>query len=359
MLDVILEEVWWKRGSTTGGPVSLRIPRSSHTGLAGPSSGGKSSILGLIDGSVAVTRGRVLLGTRDVTSLRPAGRPVLHSAHTEVPRERWSVRRVLVAAARQRKGLDSADRLEEIGKAAKEWGVSALLERRVGELSSHEQLRVRLAQIILLRPAVLAAERLFASASPGEREELEDLFWRIQRAEGVTVIHEIARTEDIGWCDRIALIDDGSVLTEGLPQEVWSTVATPSMARSLGPGSAIPVRVAGSEVDSPIGSWSLPSGAAAFEGSGIAIIRPWALRIASEGEESDFIFGIDEARFLGSRWELSGLITGGTILKAWVDPRERVWKGRMVPMRIDPAAVELFAGGENAPGPRPDPSGTI
>ena len=82
--------------------------------------------------------------------------------------------------------------MTEFDLVCRHWELNIMLDRRLRDLSSGERLRVRLAEIELLRPAVLLLERLFESASTAESVEFSDRFFRTLRAIGTTIIHEPA-----------------------------------------------------------------------------------------------------------------------------------------------------------------------
>ncbi|HEY0592729.1 MAG TPA: ATP-binding cassette domain-containing protein [Thermoanaerobaculia bacterium] len=340
VLDLTLENVALRRGALAISGLDATFPRGTHTALIGPSGAGKSTILALLEGSVRPDAGTVRIGARDATKTRPAARPLFHTARTEEIPPRRSVRHVLVAAARTRRGLDYEERMEEIERASKAWDLEPLLDRRARELSSGDALRVRLAQILLLRPAVLLAERLFEGATAGTMDALEDPFWRQLRADGCTIVHEIARPEELGWADNAMLVDAGRIAASGTPRQLEATAPTPALAALFGPTSAIPVVVSGHDVRSPLGTWTVDH--APFEGTGLALAHPWDFTVASAGAESDFLLGIEEARFLGWTWELAGVVTGGTLIRVWVDADVHPTRGRLLPMRFDPSRFRLF-----------------
>lgn len=340
MLDLTLENVAASRGALAISGWTVAFPRGTHTALIGPSGSGKSTILALLEGSLRPDSGRVMIGARDATKTRPSARPLFHSARTEEIPGRRSVRHVLVAAARTRRGLDYEERMEEIERASKAWDLEPLLDRRARELSSGDALRLRLAQIQLLRPAVLLAERLFERATAGTVDAIEDRFWRALRADGCTIVHEIARPEELGWADNALLVERGRIIASGTPRQVEASAPTPALAALFGPTSAIPVVVAGHDVRSPLGTWTVDH--APFEGTGLALAHPWDFTVATAGEESDFLFGIEEARFLGWTWELAGTVSGGTLLRVWADADVHPTRGRLLPMRFDPSRFRLF-----------------
>lgn len=340
VLDLALDAVAFARGTLSIPGLSVSFPRSSHTALIGPSGSGKSTILALLEGSERPHAGRVIVGQRDATRARPGARPLFHTTRTQLVPGRWSVRHVLVAAARARRGLDYEDRIAEIERIAGEWQLERLFDVRARELSSGEALRLRLAQILLLRPAVLLAERLFASATAGTADALEDRFWRQLRVDGCTVVSEVTRPEELGWASRALLMERGSIVASGSPRELEASAPSPGLAALFGPASAIPVAIAGTEVRSALGVWSVDP--APFQGNGVALAHPWDFSLPATGEESDFLFGIEEARFLGWAWELTGIVSGGTLLRVWVEAAARPSKGKLLAMRFEPSRFRLF-----------------
>lgn len=354
MLDLSVDRISVTRGAFAIADLSLAFPRGSQTVLIGPSGSGKSTLLAILEGTVRPSSGRVVIGARDATRTGAARRPVVHTFRSQPVPGRWSVRHALVAAARTRRGLDAEDRIAEIERVAAEWELDALADRRARELSTGDALRLRLAQLLLLRPPILLAERLFATATAGTADAIEDRFWRQLRADGCTVVHEIARPEEMGWADRAVVLDGGAVAAEGTPRQVAATAPAPGLAALFGPASAIPIEIEDTEARSALGTWRVDP--APFQGSGVALAHPWDFTLAAPGDESDFIFGIEEARFLGWTWELTGLVSGGTLLRVWIGADAHPSKGRLLPLRFDPSRFRLFEGGG---APRPVPTDAV
>jgi len=63
---------------------------------------------------------------------------------------------------------------------------------------------------------------------------------------------------------------------------------------------------------------------------------------SARGEDSDLIFGVEEASFRDGRWHLRGFITGGLILHVAVPRETAVHKGKLFPLRYDPARFRLL-----------------
>jgi len=319
--------------------LSVDFPRQSHTALVGASGSGKSILLELISGERRPDAGIVQFGARDVTRLRRSKRPVLAWHRESSLIGRWSVRHLLVAAARQR-SLDFADRVREIDLAVEKWTLARLMDRSIRDLSSTEQLRAHLAQIELLKPAVFVAERLFSRSTATSFRSLADEFYRTLRVTGTTVVSEISSPRELDFCDQVVVMDYGSIVQKGTPRELWDKPASPEAALAIGEANLVPVLVRGLEVTSPIGWWRLSS--PLFEGSGMAVVRPTDFLIPAPGHDSDLIFGVEEAGFSEGMWDLRGVLTGGTQLHVRIADSGRMHKGKLIPLKFDSSRVPLF-----------------
>jgi len=356
MLDVAVEKLsfHYPRSEFLLHELGLLFPKQTHTILAGPGGGGKTTLLNLIAGDLRTRHGIVRIGSREVNDVKRSGRPLLRLTGDSALPPRWSPRHVLIAAARQKKGDDFDDRRRQVELAEEKWGLSSIAEHRCDRLSRSERCRVQLAQIEILRPAILLAERLLEGASPGEADSLADQFYRTLRVIGTTLINEPSRLDEQQYADRIVVLEAGALVQEGSIKEVHDAPSDAVAAAATGSVNLVPVRIRSNAVDSPIGAWDLR--VAPFQGEGIALIRPEQFAIAAAGEPSDFIFSVEEASFARGAWHLSGFISGGGILRVSVPTDLAIHKGKLLPLRFDPARVRLIAG---AMGSRNDPFSPI
>ena len=77
---------------------------------------------------------------------------------------------------------------------------------------------------------------------------------------------------------------------------------------------------------------------------GVALARPEDFFIAEKGQESDLIFGIEEASFRDGRWIATGILTGGLNLRVALPGDAAVHKGRLLPLRFDPSRFTILRG---------------
>ena len=318
--------------------ITITFAKSTHTALIGPPGSGASTLLRVIAGEIRPTAGEIRIGTRNVTNLAMRRRPLLFVGSEIDAPPRWSVRHLLVAAVRQRT-LDRTDRHHEYELAIAKWKLGSLIDRPLRTLATSELTLAHLAHIELMRPGIVVADRILERLNPASLAETADEFFRTLRVMGATVISAPSSNAELGLTDRVVVLDRGTVVQEGALAAVYRRPNSIASAVATGDVNVIPVRVRAGEVESAIGNWSAKP---PFQGEGVALARPEDFAIAAAGEESDLIFGIEEASFRGGRWIATGLLTGGLALRVGLPPDLPVHKGRLLPLKYDSSRFVLL-----------------
>ncbi|MDQ3282523.1 MAG: ATP-binding cassette domain-containing protein [Acidobacteriota bacterium] len=341
MLDVALRKVAfaYDRGFALR-DVDLLFARSTHTAVVGPPSCGATTLLRLIAGTLRPQSGDVVFGQRRVNDLKASRRPLLFVTSELEVSSRWSVQHALIAAVRTRT-LDREDRHRELTLAAEKWELAELFDRRIASLSSTETLRVQLARIELLKPAVLLADRLLERASASARTALADAFYRTMRVAGTTVISAPSSRDELAFTDQVVVFGGGTVVQTGSAAEVFARPVDDAAAIATSDVDVIPITIRGNIVESVIGAWEVA--APPFQGSGVALVRPSDFTPAARGEDSDFVFGVEEAGFANGRWIAHGMLSGGVMLRVELPREASVHKGRLIALRYDPSRFQLIA----------------
>jgi len=119
-----------------------------------------------------------------------------------------------------------ATRDEEAAIEAKAWellkyvGIDDVAHERARNLSYGHQRRLEIARALATEPKLLALDEPAAGMNPKETEDLKVLMEKI-RNDGVTVLlieHDVKLM--MGLCDRIAVLDYGKKIAEGVPEVV-------------------------------------------------------------------------------------------------------------------------------------------
>jgi lipopolysaccharide export system ATP-binding protein len=202
--------------------VSLDLASGEVVGLLGPNGAGKTTCFYMIVGLVAADGGRIFVDDRDITHLPIHRRARLGLSY--LPQEA-SVFRKLTVQENVRAVLELMDldegqvqaRLEEL---LAELHVAHLRDAVALSLSGGERRRVEIARALATEPAFILLDEPFAGVDPIAVLDIQKIirFLR-ERAIGVLITDHNVR-ETLGICDRAYIINEGSVLASGKPEEI-------------------------------------------------------------------------------------------------------------------------------------------
>ena len=224
--------------------LSLEIPAGETCVLVGPSGGGKTTALKMVNRLVEPTAGRVLIEGRDVASTDPVSlrrgigyviQQVGLFPHLDVAANVATVPRLL---GWDRRRIDA--RVDELlGLVGLD--PATYRRRRPDELCGGQRQRVGVARALAADPPVLLMDEPFGAVDPVTRTHLQDEFLRLQRSLRRTVVlvtHDIDEALRLG--DRLAVLATGGRLEQyGTPIEVLSRPATPFVADFVGAGRTL------------------------------------------------------------------------------------------------------------------------
>jgi inositol-phosphate transport system ATP-binding protein len=214
--------------------MSLTVGSGEMVALLGPSGCGKSTTLFAICGIHRMDAGQLHFGDRDVTELPAQKRPV------GVVFQNYALYPHMTAA--QNIGFPlRVQRLDRVAIEAKVRAmadlvqIGALLDRKPAQLSGGQQQRVALARALVRQPGILLLDEPLANLDAKLRLEMRSEIRRIQRETGITAIlvtHD--QVEAMSMCDRIVLMDQGRIVQEGTPAEMYDAPVNRFVAGFLG-----------------------------------------------------------------------------------------------------------------------------
>src|SRR4029453_2883083 len=128
--------------------LTLTVEPGEFIVLVGPSGCGKSTVLRLIAGLEELTRGRIYLGEKDVSTQLPQQRDVAMVFQSYALYPRMSVRRNMGFGLRMRR-TPKAERNRRVAEVASTLGLADLLDRRPAALSGGQRQRVAMGRAIV------------------------------------------------------------------------------------------------------------------------------------------------------------------------------------------------------------------
>ena len=230
--------------------------------LVGPSGCGKSTVLRMIAGLEETTRGRILVGDKDVTRAAPRDRDLAMVFQNYALYPHMSVRDNLGFSLRVRR-MPKTELRQRVDEAAEMLGLSDLLDRKPAQLSGGQRQRVAMGRAIVRQPTAFLMDEplsnLDAKLRVSMRGELTNLHTRL----GVTTVyvtHDQVEAMTLG--QRVAVLEAGKVMQVAHPQQLFRSPANLFVATFIGSPSMNVAEAAVDDAGVTFGQFQLPLDAA-------------------------------------------------------------------------------------------------
>ena len=211
--------------------ITLSIPPDCMVGLIGPDGVGKSTLLSLIAGARAITKGRVeaLGGDMAETRHRNAVCPRIAYMPQGLGKNLYptlSVRENLDFFGRLF-GHDHGERNRRIAALTKSTGLDPFLDRPAGKLSGGMKQKLSLCCALIHDPDLLILDEPTTGVDPLSRRQFWELIDRIRTERpGMSVIIATAYMEEAARFDWLVAMNAGRVLATGTPAELMERTQT-------------------------------------------------------------------------------------------------------------------------------------
>jgi ABC-2 type transport system ATP-binding protein len=199
--------------------VSFDVRRGELFGLLGPNGAGKTTTFRMLCGLLPATAGTLRVADMDLRQARASARQRIgYVAQKFALYGQLSVTENLEFFA-SAYGLRGARKRDRIGWALQQFALAPLARLPSGQLPGGYKQRLAMAAALLHEPEILFLDEPTSGADPLARRE----FWRritLLAEQGVTVIITTHFMEEAEYCDRVAILDAGRVLAQGMPAEI-------------------------------------------------------------------------------------------------------------------------------------------
>lgn len=212
-------------GVTAVKGVSFTVNRGETVGLIGPNGAGKTTLFNLITGFAKPDGGTVMFESQNIT-----GRSTANIVNNGIARTFQIVRpfanipvyeNVLIAALSSRSRKVSKKSPEVVAsESLRKAGLASKAGMNAVQLTHGEQKRLELARAIATSPALLMLDEPFSGLGSDEIGPAATLIRELKQSGTTIIVIEHRLKELMKLVERVVAMDQGSIISDGLPQEV-------------------------------------------------------------------------------------------------------------------------------------------
>ena len=212
--------------------ISFDIVKGEKVLILGPSGSGKSTLAQCLNGIIpnihkGQAQGQVRIAGQNIFKQSIYDKSQLVSTVLQDPDGQFIGLTVAedLAFALENDCADQSEMKDKVALWAERLDLTSLLNYRPQDLSGGQKQRVSLAGVLIDESPILLFDEPLANLDPKSGQETIDLIDKIHKEVGATTIIIEHRLEDVLYrpVDRILLVNDGTLLFNGIPDELLSS----------------------------------------------------------------------------------------------------------------------------------------
>ena len=210
------------RSRTVVHDVSLSLQSGEVVGLLGPNGAGKTTCFYMIVGLVATDGGDIFIDNKNITHLPIHRRARLGLGY--LPQEASIFRRLSVAqniqAVLELQGCPGDEIEARQEELLADLHITHIRDNPAISLSGGERRRVEIARALATNPRFILLDEPFAGVDPIAVLDIQKIISFLKERDIGVLITDHNVRETLGICDRAYIINAGSVMAEGKPDEI-------------------------------------------------------------------------------------------------------------------------------------------
>jgi ABC-2 type transport system ATP-binding protein len=214
--------------------IDLAVRRGEIFGFLGPNGAGKSTTISVLCTLLKPTSGTASVAGIDVTGDPDAVRARIGLVFQDPSLDIQLTARENLLFHAMVYGVPRSLRKERIAAALATVDLSDRVDALVSTFSGGMKRRLEIARGILHAPEILFLDEPTQGLDPQTRANVWDHLGKIRAASGLTIFMTTHYMEEAEYCDRIAIIDHGTIVALGTPEELKSQVGGDIVVVSTG-----------------------------------------------------------------------------------------------------------------------------
>ena len=218
--------------------VNLSIEEGEYVAVIGRNGSGKSTFAKLLNMILEPTEGKIFVDGKDITD-KDITEDEIFAIRRNVGMVFQNPDNQLVATiveddvafGPENLGVPSDEIRKRVDDALKSVGMSDFAKHEPARLSGGQKQRVAIAGIIAMMPKCIIFDESTAMLDPVGRRDVVDMMEKLNREMGITVITITHYMNEAVRADRVVVFNNGDVVADGKPEEVYSNA---ELIRSAG-----------------------------------------------------------------------------------------------------------------------------
>lgn len=207
--------------------MSLEIEKGTFVAILGHNGSGKSTFAKQINGILTPTDGTVVVSGMDTANedqiweIRKKAGMVFQNPDNQII---GNVVEEDVGFGPENIGVSTDEIWRRVDESLEAVGMTAYRYKSPNKLSGGQKQRVAIAGVMAMRPECIILDEPTAMLDPNGRKEVIRTVRELNKKEGITVLLITHYMEEVIHADRVIVMDDGKLVMDGTPREIFSRV---------------------------------------------------------------------------------------------------------------------------------------
>ena len=213
--------------------INLSVEKGSFVAILGHNGSGKSTLAKLLNMIESPVSGKITIGGMDITDPEMTEEMMIEIRRKigmvfQDPDDQLVATIVEedVAFGPENLGIDPKEIRRRVDEALKTVGMEQYATHAPHQLSGGQKQRIAIAGIIAMMPECIIFDESTAMLDPTGRRDVLDTILRLNKEHGITVLTITHNMEEAVYADRVIVINEGELVLDGTPKEVFSHVET-------------------------------------------------------------------------------------------------------------------------------------
>ncbi len=207
--------------------VNLDIKKGEFIAVLGHNGSGKSTMAKHLNAILVPTEGTVWVAGKDtskeenVWEIRQNAGMVFQNPDNQII---GTIVEEDVGFGPENMGIPTEDIWKRVDNALRAVGMTAYRHHSPNKLSGGQKQRVAIAGVVAMKPQCIVLDEPTAMLDPMGRKEVIATVRELNEKEHVTVILITHYMEEVIYADKVIVMDDGKIVMQGMPREIFSQV---------------------------------------------------------------------------------------------------------------------------------------